>query len=480
MTYVETLRRDDDLSTNGFEPDRDTRGPKARVLHVPLPCRWVDYLRSAISDHAATMESLAPKEKTKRRKSINLAKDAEWEEDADIGGGPPTRPRASSSPKSCGPPAAVVLTSILKKKPKGTVSSMMSWKVHKMKLVKHCRDGQDEDIGPVIQYMSLDGRTFHGAILLDGCTISPKKDKLGMEIVGKNKLGLKTVDVMNAASMADRDAWVAAVSMELDAHTASLDALAPVEQVKRRKSISLAKEGNAADLERARADLTDDSNPPPIVANPNSDAPKRRCSVLKTCQVCGEPKPCMCDGVHQTQTQTQASQPPDAPTPNVQPRMRPPAPAPPPKDDLVVDMATMRSDWSIKQIKKLMIDRGIDTSKCFDKADLVDALDVSEKFHFSPSQYVQPPPVINDEQTPDDKPHANDRMPNDEPCANDRTPEPEARPKKQSSMSKLFSGAKMIVETSSDEDDEEGLQDTQDNEEGDEGDSDPDVDPDLD
>ena len=72
-------------------------------------------------------------------------------------------------------------------------------------------------------------------------------------------------------------------------------------------------------------------------------------------------------------------------------------------------------------------------------------------------------------------------MPNDEPCANDRTPEPEARPKKQSSMSRLFSGAKMIVETSSDEDDEEDLQDTQDNEEeGDEGDSDPDVDPDLD
>ena len=66
----------------------------------------------------------------------------------------------------------VVLEAILFKKGSGTgmgaamFGKSSSFKKRKFELVKHCRDGEGADVGPVLRYFDAAGKQFKGAILL--------------------------------------------------------------------------------------------------------------------------------------------------------------------------------------------------------------------------------------------------------------------------------------------------------------------------
>ena len=373
-----------------------------------LRASWVDHVRSAVADHAATLDSLAPKEKAKRRRSIDAAAAAERDAPAS-----PPRPRA--------PPAAVALTSVLSMKHKGLVSS--SFKSHKFKLVTHCRDGNDDDIGPVIQYMSLDGKTFHGAILLDGATVEDATGTKGYAFLVRKRdaaAGKDRADTLKATTRGDRDAWTAAIARALAAHAAHLAGLAPVEQARRRASIDAAAAAVADDFDRPRGPSLDGGpapdGGPSLDGGPAPAAPAAapRKSVLLEMTDPGSP-------------------------------VAAPAPAAPPpafSDD------ELRGK-SVRELKRLMADLGVDAAGCFDKDDLVDALAASGRVDVAP-------PAAAAAAAPDDARdargagEAGGAPPADgAPPAKDTARPP---PAKQSSMSKLFAGARMIVESSSDDD----------------------------
>ena len=75
----------------------------------------------------------------------------------------------------------VVLEAILFKKGSGTgmgaamFGKSSSFKKRKFELVKHCRDGEGADVGPVLRYFDAAGKQFKGAILLDGCEVTGAK-----------------------------------------------------------------------------------------------------------------------------------------------------------------------------------------------------------------------------------------------------------------------------------------------------------------
>lgn len=164
----------------------------------------------------------------------------------------------------------VALSAILAKKGSGTgvLSSVVhgkssGWKLRKFELVVHCRDGNDDDVGPVLRYYDATGEHYKGSMVLDGSSVArafagatkgaPEGYQSALEIKGAT--AATHPHALAAPSDDEACAWVTAMRDAIADHAQALTGLdAPVLN-KRRASIAAARD--AADGDEAAAAVAD-------------------------------------------------------------------------------------------------------------------------------------------------------------------------------------------------------------------------------